>query len=210
MSLWSPDRNLKTAATDFKEASKGPAGPEANEVNRGGHNAPPSGPINARVPSARSAGTKVGSRLRKAGIASREGLGPIRAGPLLTPFDTAAPLTASGAGGRSCRGLWDPKGSVGPVGCSGARARRPRARLRPIAVPRQPKASSSLKRQTSLAASAFEGGPQSGRRMTHMRPFRRMSFDRFRIGNDWQLSFLRMRDCVFAKTREAVADFEPG
>jgi hypothetical protein len=28
MSLWSPDRNLKTAATDFKEASKGPAGPE--------------------------------------------------------------------------------------------------------------------------------------------------------------------------------------
>jgi hypothetical protein len=28
MSLWSPDRNLKTAATDFKEATKGPAGPE--------------------------------------------------------------------------------------------------------------------------------------------------------------------------------------
>jgi hypothetical protein len=28
MSLLSPDRNLKTAATDFKEASKGPAGPE--------------------------------------------------------------------------------------------------------------------------------------------------------------------------------------
>jgi hypothetical protein len=28
MDLWSPDRNLKTAVTDFKEATKGPAGPE--------------------------------------------------------------------------------------------------------------------------------------------------------------------------------------
>jgi hypothetical protein len=29
MSLWSPDRILKTAATDFKEASKGPSGSRA-------------------------------------------------------------------------------------------------------------------------------------------------------------------------------------
>jgi hypothetical protein len=28
MSLWSPDRNLETAATGFEEASKGPTGPE--------------------------------------------------------------------------------------------------------------------------------------------------------------------------------------
>jgi hypothetical protein len=34
MSLWSPDRNLETAAPDFKEASKGPAGPE-HEAKRG-------------------------------------------------------------------------------------------------------------------------------------------------------------------------------
>jgi hypothetical protein len=43
---------------------------------RGGLNAPASGPIDARVPSVRPAGPNVGSRLRKAGMASREGLGP--------------------------------------------------------------------------------------------------------------------------------------
>jgi hypothetical protein len=35
MSLRSPDRNLKTPATDFKGASKGPAGPEPTEGRRG-------------------------------------------------------------------------------------------------------------------------------------------------------------------------------
>jgi hypothetical protein len=33
MSLWSPDRNPETAATDFKEATKGIAGPE-HELKR--------------------------------------------------------------------------------------------------------------------------------------------------------------------------------
>jgi hypothetical protein len=78
---------------------------------RGAHNAPVSGPVNAR---GRFAGPKVGSRLPKAGMASREGLGPIRSGFLLTPLDTAAPLTASGAGGRSCRGLWARKDLLVP------------------------------------------------------------------------------------------------
>jgi hypothetical protein len=41
MSLWSPDRNPKTAATEFKEASKGSAGTRARAKRvRGGLNAP--------------------------------------------------------------------------------------------------------------------------------------------------------------------------
>jgi len=36
MSLWSPDRNLKTAATDFKEATKGPRDPSTSELSARG------------------------------------------------------------------------------------------------------------------------------------------------------------------------------
>jgi hypothetical protein len=80
MSLWSPDRNLKTAATEFKAATKGPRDPSTSEASA-------RGTYRSCVRSHKRTGpicplrwAKVGSRLRKVGIASREGLGPIRSG----------------------------------------------------------------------------------------------------------------------------------
>jgi hypothetical protein len=101
---------------------------------RGGHNAPASGPINARVPSVRSPRPKVDSRLRKAGMATREGLGPIRSGSLLTPLLPSLPARPAGRFSPGAFGPGRCVGSVGSTGCSGARGWRPRALLlaRPV------------------------------------------------------------------------------
>jgi hypothetical protein len=45
--------------------------------------------------------------------------------------------------------------------------------------------------------------------VTQRRYFRRMSFDRFRIGNDWRSWFPWMRDRVFGQPGEIVVDFQP-
>jgi hypothetical protein len=90
ISLWSPDRNLKTAATDFKEASKGPSGSRARAKRvRGG--------LNVAACSL-----------------------PQHHGPVATPWMPMDAFAASGScGSIFARGPLGPEGSAGPVGRSG-------------------------------------------------------------------------------------------
>jgi hypothetical protein len=116
MGLWSPDRNLKTAATDFKEATKGPH-PSTSEASARSTECCCALALQAhRI----TAGAEPSGAFQLSGICRLLLTGRGSISPAGGPQQANA-----GAFWRGCTGSLGAEGVRWSVGCIGCRGRRP-------------------------------------------------------------------------------------